>query len=80
MDGLFLNQKTNKSIRISYSLKYKYKKKKVLYEKINDCVVRNKHSEIKIPESSISEKPSSTMSVMLCTRATFLKKNSCFSC
>ena len=27
-DGLFLNQKTNKYIRISYSLKYKHSKKK----------------------------------------------------
>ena len=34
MDGVFLNQKTNK-IRISYSLKYKYSKKEyILYEKI----------------------------------------------
>ena len=27
MDGLFLNQKTNKNIRISYSLKYKHSEK-----------------------------------------------------
>ena len=27
MDGLFLNQKTNNNIRISYSLKYKHSKK-----------------------------------------------------
>ena len=27
MDGLFFNQKTNKNIRISYSLKYKHSKK-----------------------------------------------------
>ena len=27
IDGLFLNQKTNKKIRISYSLKYKHSKK-----------------------------------------------------
>ena len=39
MDGLFLKQKTNKNIRISHSLKYKYSKKKNLYEKINDSVV-----------------------------------------
>ena len=32
--------------------------------------------EINIPGSSINEKPSSTMSVMLCTGATFVKKNS----
>ena len=37
----------------------------------------NKHSEINIPGSSINEKPNSTMSVMLCTGATFVKKNSC---
>ena len=30
MDSLFLNQKTNKNIRISYSLKYKHSKKKSL--------------------------------------------------
>ena len=36
MDGLFLNQKTNNNIRISYSLKYKHSKKKyILYEKKN---------------------------------------------
>ena len=35
MDGLFLNQKTNNNIRISYSLKYKHSKKvDILYEKI----------------------------------------------
>ena len=33
-DGLFLNQKTNNNIRISYSLKYKHLKKEyILYEK-----------------------------------------------
>ena len=42
MDGLFLNQNTNKNIRISYSLKYKYSKKKILSEKINDSVGWNK--------------------------------------
>ena len=30
MDGLFLNQKTNKNIRISYLLKYKHSKKNSL--------------------------------------------------
>ena len=30
-----------------------------------------------IKGSSINKKPNSTMSVMLCTRATFVKKNSC---
>ena len=34
MDGLFLNQKTNSNIRISYSLKHKHSKKEyTLYEK-----------------------------------------------
>ena len=31
----------------------------------------------KIPGSSINEKPNSAMPVMLCTGATFFKKNSC---
>ena len=36
MDGLFLNQKANNNIRISYSLKYKHSKKEyILYEKKN---------------------------------------------
>ena len=30
MGGLFLNEKTNKSIQISYSLKYKHSKKNPL--------------------------------------------------
>ena len=34
MDGLFLNQKTNNNIQISYSLKYKHSKKEYIrYEK-----------------------------------------------
>ena len=33
--------------------------------------------EINIPENSINQKSNSTMSVMLCTGATFVKKNSC---
>ena len=68
MHGLFLNQKTNKNIRISYSQKYNHSKKKVLYEKTNDRGA--------ILESSINEKPRSAMSVMLCARTTFVKKNS----
>ena len=32
--------------------------------------------EINIPESSINEKPNSTISVMICTKTTFVKKNS----
>ena len=39
MDDLFLNQKTNKNIRISYSMKYKHSKKKIIYEKVNGSVV-----------------------------------------
>ena len=35
MDSLFLNQKANNNIRISYSMKYKHSKKEyILYEKI----------------------------------------------
>ena len=33
--------------------------------------------EINIPGSSNNEEPNSTMSVMLCTGTTFVKKNSC---
>ena len=33
--------------------------------------------EINIPGSSINQEPKSTMSVMLCTGATFVKKNYC---
>ena len=33
MDDLTLNQKTNKNIRITYSLKYKHSKKKIFTEK-----------------------------------------------
>ena len=73
MDGLFLNQKTNKNIPISYSLKYKNSKKNSLRKKKKMTV----HYEINIPGSSINEKPNSTMSVMSCTGATFVKKNSC---
>ena len=65
MDGLPLNQKSNKNIRISYLLKYKHSKKN-LYEKIN--------GSLNIQGSSINQKPNSTVSVMLCT---FVKKNSC---
>ena len=35
------------------------------------------HNEINIQESSINQKSSNTMSVMLCTGATFVKKNTC---
>ena len=33
MDGLFLNQKTNQNIRLSYSLQYKHSKKKFFTKK-----------------------------------------------
>ena len=38
MDDLFLNQKTNKDIRISYSLKYKHSNKKLFTKKVNGSV------------------------------------------
>ena len=44
MDGLFLNQKTNKNIQKSFSLKYKHSRNKIFYKKINDRVGWNKHS------------------------------------
>ena len=43
MDGLFLNQKRNKNIRISYSLKYKHSKIIFFCKKVNGTVVWNKH-------------------------------------
>ena len=43
MDGLFLNQKTNKKVWISYSLNVNIRKK-IVYEKINGSVGWNKHS------------------------------------
>ena len=61
MDGIFLNQKTNNKIRISYSLKYKHSKKEyILYKK----------NKKKIKKTIVQ------MSVMLCTGASFAKKNS----
>ena len=72
MDGVFLNQKTNKNIRISYSLKYKDSEKKFFTKK--PMVV---FDEINLPGRSINQKHNSTMSVMLCIGATFVKKNSC---
>ena len=35
------------------------------------------YDEINIPGNSIDQKPNSTMSVVLCTGATFVKKSSC---
>ena len=35
------------------------------------------YDEINIQESSINQKPNGTISVILCTGATFVKKNSC---
>ena len=72
MDGLFLNQKTHKNIRLSYSVQYKHSNNKFFTNK--QMIVQN---EINIPESSINEKPNITVSVMLCTGTTFVKKNSC---
>ena len=48
MNGLFLNQKTNKNIQISYSLKYKHLKK------IKQTVLQD---EINIQGSCINQKP-----------------------
>ena len=69
MDGLFVNQRTNQNIGISYSLNYKHSKKNSLRK----MVVQD---EINIQGSSINQKLNSAMSVMLCTGATFVKKNS----
>ena len=54
MDGLFLNQKTNNNIRISYSLKYKHSNKEyIIYEKIRVqrqlCFVRGLFLQRKTP-------------------------------
>ena len=38
INGPFLNQKTYKDIQISYSLKYKFRKKNFFYEKINGSI------------------------------------------
>ena len=38
VDGPFLNRKSYKDIRMSYSLKYKHSKNKFIYKKINDSV------------------------------------------
>ena len=44
MDGIFLNQKANQIIRISYSLKFKHLKKKIFFhEEMNGSVGCNKH-------------------------------------
>ena len=47
MDVLFLNQKTNKNIRISYSLKYKHSKK-IIYGKVNDSVCDMVKHELRV--------------------------------
>ena len=67
VDDLFLNEKTNNNIRISHSLKYKNSKKKKFFTKKLILVLK---------ESSINKNRSISMSFMLCTRATFVKKNS----
>ena len=46
--------------------------KKYIYEKINDS-----EGETNRQGSSINQKHNSTMSVILCVGATFVKKNSC---
>ena len=51
------------------------RKNKFIYEK-KEMVLSD---EINIQESSINKKSSNTMSVMLCTGATFVKKNSCLA-
>ena len=72
MDGLFLNQKTNKNIRISYSLKYKHPNKILFTKNKWQCRINKKFQG-----NSINQKPNSAMPIMLCTGATFVKKNSC---
>ena len=49
MDGLFLNQKTNKNIRISYSQKYKHSIKNILYEKIKESGIPELKNRFKKP-------------------------------
>ena len=71
MDGVFLNQKTNKNILTLYSLKYKHLQKKLFTKK--QMVVLH---EINISGSSINQTPNRTISVILCSGATFVKKNS----
>ena len=73
IDGPVLYQNTYKGFQTSYSLKYKHSKKKFIYEKINGSV----RSRINIQESSINKKSNNTVSVMFCTGANFVKKNSC---
>ena len=70
-----MDQKTNKNIRILYSLKYKHSKIKLFTKK--QMVVQD---EINIQESSIDQKSSSTMSVMLCMGDYFRKEKLLFSC
>ena len=71
MYGLFLNLQTNKNIRISYSLKTNIRKK-YIYKEINGSVRWEN-----IQGSSIDQKSNGTMSVMLFTGATLVKKNFC---
>ena len=71
MYGLFLNLQTNKNIWISYSLKTNIRKKNI-YKEINSSVRWEN-----IQGSSIDQKPNGTMSVMLFTGATLVKKNFC---
>ena len=54
MDGLFLNQKTNKNIQISCSLKYKHSKKKSLRKNKWQCRMKYTFKGlIKNPKNSV---------------------------
>ena len=64
--GLF--QKIILIILISYLLKYKHSKKKLF------MILQY---EINTPGSSINKKPNSSISVMLCTGVSIVKKNFC---
>ena len=72
MDGLFLNQKINKAFEYCIHWNINIRKKKLFTKKW--MVMQD---EINIQGSRIIQKHNSTMSVMLCTVDTFLKKNSC---
>ena len=71
----FLNQKANKNIQISYSLKYKHLKKN-LYEKMNGSV--GMQDEISFQWSSINQGSYGTINVRWdLYGTTFIKKSSC---
>ena len=62
IDGPFLNQKHIKTFEYRIHWNINVRKNKFLSKKVN---------------SSINKKNNNTMSVMLCTGVTFVKKNSC---